>query len=106
MRFDIGKLLVAHFYGFFKDFPAGGFREAAGVVDRLGYGVAGNAQFIRNILDGNSFHMILLFQSPALYHVIMQMSTKNGAFEQFFCFCSASNPDIFGKMCAYATKFY
>ena len=60
MRFDIGKLFIAHFHRLFKNPHAGSFRKAADVVDGLGDGVPGNAQFICNILYSHSFHGAIL----------------------------------------------
>jgi hypothetical protein len=56
MGLYIGKLLIAHFNGLFKNLLAGRVRKAIGVVDGLGYGVAGHAQLIRDVLYGNSPH--------------------------------------------------
>ena len=58
----IGKLLVAHLHGLLQDLVPGGVGQTLGVVDRLGDGVAGDAQCVRDILNGDFlFHVIAPF---------------------------------------------
>jgi hypothetical protein len=51
--------------------------KAAGMVQRLGHGIAGNAQFVGDLLYCNFLHgWILLAGSAIEYHYIVQMSNK------------------------------
>ena len=56
LQADIGKLLIPHLDSLLKDPFAGSFCQSLRVIDCLGYGIAGNAKLIRNILNGNFFH--------------------------------------------------
>ena len=53
----VGKLLVAHLRGLLQDPGAGRLRQAVGIVDSLGNGIAGDPQFVRNILDSDFSHL-------------------------------------------------
>ena len=53
---EIGKLFVAHLHGLLQDPLPGGVGQSVGIVDGLGYRVPGNAQLVRDILNGNFFH--------------------------------------------------
>ena len=50
----------AHFDGLLKNPFAGRLRKSFGIVDGLGHSVAGDAQFICDILYGDFFHLRFL----------------------------------------------
>ena len=62
-RGHVRKLLVAHLHGLLQDLFPRGVGQTLGVVDRLGDRVAGDAQRVRDILNGDFlFHVITPFR--------------------------------------------
>ena len=59
-RSDIGELLVPHFHSLLQDLIARRCRNTFGIIHGFGYRIAGDTEFIGNVLQSYFLHFIIL----------------------------------------------